>query len=71
MPTQKHTSDNLLIPIPTPDTVEIVAMAVIHQMLTTYNYICQTFYPMIDHVEAFFQKMLNKNVNSAMHLPEL
>ena len=37
IPTIKHISDNLRIPIPTPDTVDIVAIAVIHQILTTYN----------------------------------
>ena len=51
MPTQKHTSDNLLMPIPTPDTVETVAMAVIHQMLTTYKYIRHNCYLMRNHVE--------------------
>ena len=37
IPTIKHISDNLRIPMPTPDTVDIVAIAVIHQILTTYN----------------------------------
>ena len=37
IPTIKHISDSLRIPMPTPDTVDIVAIAVIHQILTTYN----------------------------------
>ena len=35
MPNPKQVSDSLLIPIPTPDTVETVAMAVITQMMAT------------------------------------
>jgi hypothetical protein len=35
IPTAKHISDNLRIPAPTPVTVEMVAIAVMHQMLMT------------------------------------
>ena len=41
IPTVKHISDNLRIPIPTPDTVDIVAIAVMHQMIITCWAICK------------------------------
>ena len=34
-PKPKQTSESLLIPMPTPDTVDTVAMAVMHQIVMT------------------------------------
>ena len=73
MPRPKQISDNLLIPTPTPETTEMVAIAVMHQMMITWFSVLTSmlslmkFRPGMDEnsvvtrVEVFNQRIKNQN----------
>ncbi len=50
MPTKKHVSESLRMPMPTPDTVDMVATAVMHQMMITYQTETFSFHHQIEMV---------------------